>query len=187
MRRGTGFKYSVTLPDTLKLYQERYEETNNPVHLFQAFSCAYENDVKPPEWLSDKIYDVFAEWMKTGQSLDILFKTKERGQGKTSPYKEKELSERDLPIMEAINIFMRYKKMTADEAAHKAVDTFRFLAPPSAEQALKLYYRDKWNKKLSDVQYPDGMVESLLNYDENAKPENKQKQIDDIKNDFSLD
>ena len=168
MRKPKGMHYEEMAPKLLELAREQYETTNNPKDLFRAFCIAYEYGIKLPEWVGDNIYDVFREWIETGNSLDILFKAKISGSGKTSPFNKIKFYDRDLLIMEAVNILNRYAKITIEEATEKTVDILRFLSPPSPAQVAKMYYKDKWHKRLSMIKYSANMITSILSGDQQA-------------------
>jgi hypothetical protein len=172
MRKGIiGFTYPDSALDTIEIYRLRYEETENPLALMQAFCTAFGIGLGQdfPEWVLQKLYDAFQAYLgahhekgKEDVSLDALLKCK-RGKGQLTIKAEAEQYKRDVELMMSIDILLRYSKLNVERAAEIVVNHHRTLSPPSEVTVAKRFYNEKWKEILSKVNmYPEHDIKALL-------------------------
>lgn len=171
MRKGTtGFYYPEDAQETIELYRQRYEETENPLALMQAFCTAFGCGLGQdfPEWVLQRLYDAFQAYLKEPHqkgkhSLDELLKCK-RGKGQATIKAEAEQYGRDLILMTSIDILLRYSTLNVKDAAGIVVNHHRSkLSPPSEITVAKRFYDEKWKEQLSKIRmYPEHDIKALL-------------------------
>jgi hypothetical protein len=143
--------YPVSIARSQETFKKHYDESHNPLHLMRAFTHAFEYAIPIPQWVQQRLSEVFERYIDStdkNTSLDTLLgclKPGRAGRAKTVD----EIQQRDVDLMTAIDALHR-KGMKVKHACTVAHALYRHTSPP-AEGTLYQMYENKWKAILKKI------------------------------------